>query len=163
MRALLQNLFHYTEVFCHWKMNCQNINFRMWQSLKNGSVYIMFNLTERDNLHSNLTDSIKAVISSHRVLSIRISLLTPFLSNGVKSSILMSFFNADFIDRVSNSFLIAVININDDMKDRMTLNHNYKNCNHLINHLLSLMNLILKLGENIDILHRWLLKNPLSQ
>ena len=123
----------------------------------------MFGLAERGNLHGNLTDSIKAVIGSHKVLSVKTPLLTPFLSNDVESSILMSFFGADLIDRVSDGLSIAVIDIDDDMKDKMTFSHYHKDCDHLINYLLSLMDLISKLSEDIGILHRWLLKNPLSQ
>ena len=93
----------------------------------------------------------------------RTSLLTLFLSNGVEGSILISFFDADFVDRVLNGLSIAVIDVDDGVKDRMILSYGHKDCNHLINHLLSLMNLISKLGEDIGILHRWLLKNPLSQ
>ena len=89
--------------------------------------------------------------------------MTLFLSNDVEGSVLTSFFGADLVGRVSDNLLITVIDINDDVKDRMTLSHNHKNCDHLINHLLSLMDLISKLGEDIDMLHRWLLKNPLSQ
>ena len=114
----------------------------------------MFGLAERGNLYDNLTDSIKAVINSHRVLPMRTPLLTPFLSNSVESSIPTSFFDADLIDRVSNDLSITLIDINDDAESRMIINHYYKNCNHLINHLLSLMNLISKLSENVDILHR---------
>ena len=144
-------------------MNCQNINFRMWQPLKNGPVHIVFGLAERGNLHDNLTDSIKAVINSHRALSVRTSLLIPFLSNGVEGSISTSFFDADFIGRISDGLSIAVIDIDDDAEDRMILNYDYKDCDYLINYLLSLMDLILKLSENINMLHRWLLKNPLLQ
>ena len=163
MKVLLQSLFHHMKIFYCWEMGCQNINFRMWQLLKNGSVHIMFGLTERGNLHSNLTDSVKVIISSHKVLPVRTPLLISFLSNGVESSILTSFFNADFIDRVLNDFLIAVIDVDDDAESRMIFNHCYKNYDYFINHLLSLMDLILKLSENIGILHGWLLKNSLLQ
>ena len=114
----------------------------------------MFDLAERSNLHDNLTDSVKAVINSHRALSMRTSLLTSFLSNDVEGSILTSFFGADFIDRVSDNLLIAVIDIDDGVEDRMALSHDHKDCDHFINYLLNLMNLILKLSEDIDMLHR---------
>ena len=114
----------------------------------------MFGLAERSNLHDNLMNSVKVVINPHRMLPMRTPLLTSFLSNGVESSVLMSFFNADFNDRVLNSLSIMIIDIDNDVKGRMAFNYNYKNCNHLINYLLSLMDLILKLGENVDILYR---------
>ena len=163
MGILLQSLFHYIKIFCCWEMSCQNINFKMWQSLINGSVYIMFGLAERGNLYSNLIDSIKTVISLHRMLIIKTSLLIPFLSNGVEGSILMSFFSVNFIDKVSDDLSIILINVDNDVEDRMILSYYHKNCDHFINHLLNLMNLILKLNENINILHGWLLKNSLSQ
>ena len=114
----------------------------------------MFGLAERDNFHDNLMDSIKAVISSHKVFSVRAPLLTPFLSNGVESSILTSFFNADLINRISDGFPIALINVNDNAENRIIFSYYYKNCNHFINHLLSLMDLILKVNENIDMLYK---------
>ena len=114
----------------------------------------MFGLAERGNLHGNLTDSVKAVIGPHRVLPVRTPLLTPFLSNGVEGSIPTSFFGANLIDRVSDGLSIVVIDVDDGAKGRMTLSHDYKNCDHLINHLLSLMNLISKLSEDIGMLHR---------
>ena len=114
----------------------------------------MFGLIERDNLHGNLTDSIKAVINSHKAFSVRTPLLTPFLNNGVEGSILTNFFNANLIGRISNDLSITVIDINDDAEGRMTFNYNHKNCDHLINYLLNLMDLILKLSENIDILYK---------
>ena len=113
----------------------------------------MFGLAERGNFHGNLTDSIKVVIGPHEVLLMRILLLTLFLSNDVENNVLTSFFNVNFIDRVLNDFLIMLIDINDDIKNRIIFNYYNKNCNHFINHLLSLMNLILKLGENIGMLH----------
>ena len=112
----------------------------------------MFDLAERSNFHSNLTDSVKMVISSHEMFLMRISLLTPFLSNDVKGSISTSFFNTSFINRVSDDLLIVLIDINDDVKGKMIFSHCHKDYNHLINYLLSLMNLILKLSENISIL-----------
>ena len=114
----------------------------------------MFNFAERDNLYGNLINSIKVVVDSHEVFLIRALLLIPFLSNDVKDSISTSFFSADFIDRVLNDLPIVLIDVDNNAEDRMTFNHCYKNCNHLINHLLSLMNLILKLSENIGMLHR---------
>ena len=144
-------------------MSYQNINFKIWQLLKNGSVHIVFGLTERGNLHGNLADSVKAVIGPHRVLPVRTPLLTPFLSNDVEGSVLMSFFDADLIGRVLNDLLIVLIDVDNDVKDKMIFSHCYKDCNHFINHLLNLMDLILKLNEDIDILYKWLLKNPLSQ
>ena len=123
----------------------------------------MFGLAERDNLHGNLTDSVKVVIGPYEVLPIRIPLLTSFLSNGVEGSILISFFNVDLIGKVLNGLSIAVIDVDDDAESRMALSHCHKDCDYLINHLLSLMDLISKLSENVDILHRWLLKNSLLQ
>ena len=114
----------------------------------------MFGFVERGNLHGNLMDSVKVVIGPHRVFPMRTSLLTPFLSNGVEGSVLTSFFGVDLSDRVLNGFSIAVIDINDDVKNRMAFNHDHKDYDHLINHLLSLMNLISKLSENVDMLHR---------
>ena len=121
--------------------------------MKNDPVYIMFSPAERGNFHGNLTDSIKVVISSHKVLPVRTPLLTPFLSNGIEGSILMSFFDADFIGRISNGFPIVLIGVDDDAESRMALSHCHKNCDYFINYLLSLMDLILKLSEDIGILH----------
>ena len=123
----------------------------------------MFGLAERGNLHGNLVDSVKVVVGPHRVLPVWTPLLTPFLSNGVEGSVLMSFFGADLVGRVSNGLPITLIDINDDAEGRMAVSHCHKGCDHLINHLLSLMDLISKLGEDIGMLHRWLLKNPLLQ
>ena len=114
----------------------------------------MFGFAERGNLHDNLTDSIKVVIGLHRALSVRTLLLTSFLSNSVESSILISFFGVDFVDRVSNGLSIILIDIDNNIEDRMTFNHYYKDYDYFINYLLSLMDLILKLGENINILHK---------
>ena len=113
----------------------------------------MFGLAERGNLHGNLVDSVKVVVGPHRVLPVWTPLLTPFLSNGVEGSVLMSFFGADLIDRVSNGLPIALIDINDNAEGRITINHYHKDCDHFINHLLSLMDLISKLSEDIGILH----------
>ena len=114
----------------------------------------MFGLAEKSNFHDNLTDSIKAVINSHRVLPVRTSLLTSFLSNDVEGSVLTSFFGADLIDRVLNGLSIMLIGVDDDAEGRITFSYYHKNYDHFINHLLSLMNLILKLSEDIDMLHR---------
>ena len=123
----------------------------------------MFGLAERGNFHGNLTDSVKAVVGPHRVLPVWTPLLTPFLSNGVEGSVPTSFFDADLIGRVLDGLPIALIGINNGAEGRMAVSHCHKDCNHLINYLLSLMDLISKLGEDIGMLHRWLLKNPLSQ
>ena len=114
----------------------------------------MFDFAEKSNLHGNLTDSIKMVINSHKVLSVKTLLLTSFLNNDVESSFLINFFNVNFVNRVLNDLLIILIGINDDAENRMVFNHYYKNCDYFINHLLSLMNLILKLSENINILYK---------
>ena len=114
----------------------------------------MFGLAERNNFHGNLTDSVKAVINSHKALSVRILLLTLFLSNGVESSVLISFFGVNLVGRVLNDLSIIMIDVDNDVKGRMILSYNHKNCNHFINYLLSLMNLISKLGENINMLHK---------
>ena len=98
-------------------------------------------------------NSVKVIVNSHKVLSVKTLLLILFLSNDVKSSVLMNFFNVNFIDRISNSLSIVLINVDDNMKDRITFSYYHKNCDHFINHLLNLINLILKLSENIDILY----------
>ena len=113
----------------------------------------MFGPAERGNLHGNLADSIKVIIDSHRVLPVRAPLLTPFLSNGVEGSVLMSFFGVDLVGRVSDGLPIVLIGIDDGVEGRMAVGHCHKGCDHPINYLLSLMDLILKLGEDIGMLH----------
>ena len=83
----------------------------------------------------------------------RTPLLTPFLSNGVEGSIPMSFFGVDLVGRVPDGLPITLIGIDNGAEGRMALSHCHKNCDHLINHLLSLMDLISKLGEDIGMLH----------